>query len=349
MDRKTTIKDQLVSPAIESGDLALIEKTVSIWKTAVEADRAEQDILYWPAKERTEKVRFWVPILVPVLSAIALIATLVIQMRQYQENEQHNQENIKLAAQTAEDNAWREVIKGAQANGREGLFSLSLMKPFLDSPRYQKPAREISISLLGRMADPDAFNILFPEILRRTSWENFNDITKLNSYLFRQSSEAFNEAKKQTAPGVLGSQRDPQDVRNDFNEELGTTQDATIAFMKSHGAEPARANSKLSFNYNVFGSVDLSNLDFSGSTLRGTRFYRCVVKGVNFSGIADYNETDWPETAWWRAGKMDVGLLDYLEKFWAFKPSNKYPGDQTEDTATYQSEVARLRAITRNQ
>src|SRR5437868_14202573 len=107
MDRNVAIKDKLVDPAIESGDLAVLKKASSIWKTAAEAESTEREIAHSSTKERTEKVRFWVPILVPLLTAIALIATLLLQMRQYQEN-------VQQAAQSAEENAWREVLKGAQ-------------------------------------------------------------------------------------------------------------------------------------------------------------------------------------------------------------------------------------------
>jgi hypothetical protein len=78
--------------------------------------------------------------------------------------------------------------------------------------------------------------------------------------------------------------------------------------------------------------------------LRGASFYWCILKGANFSEIVNYDDSSWKETAWWNAGKMDIKLIDYLEKNWPFKPSNKYADDQTHDDQTYKDAVSRLRA-----
>jgi hypothetical protein len=341
MSKQSLIKEKFIDPAVASGDLGTLEKATAIWKTTVEAQKYERDIADSDSKKRSEKVRFWIPILVPLISSAALIATLIFQVIQFREN-------TRMMTNTAEDTSWREVLNRAKnTKGPEMVFSMTLIKGFLDSERYSVPAREISVTILARLTDADAFGILFPEIMNRTDWSNINDITRIGAGLNRAQrflAKASDSISKRDIPDIMaGGMNDPKLLREGVINNLELTADAVINFLKLNGKN--RENTDIiDLTDFQFAAKDLSNIDFSGSILRYTDYNKCTVKGALFNNIHDFEGSNWESTAWWRANGIDQRLLDYLEREFPYKVNVKYPNDTTNSLGDYSAAIDHLRS-----
>lgn len=327
MSNQSLIKEKFIDPAVASGDLGTLEKAAAIWKTTIEAEKCELDIADSASKKRSERVRFWIPILVPLISSVALIATLIFQVIQFREN-------ARMMADTAEDTSWREVLNRAkETKGPNAIFSMTLIKGFLDSYRYGNAAWEISISMLGHMGDPDAFGVLFPELMSRTGWKDLNDIIRIGASLNR-----FYCAIPVNAVG------DDRIKKDSLSQNMDVVGNAVVKFLKDNQQSKKNTSTPVDFSGFQFGTKDLSNLDFSGFILGGTAFYRCTVAGAVFSDVGDFEGSDWAETAWWRAKKIDKRLLDYLEREFPYKENVKYPNDTTKSPEEYRAAIDFLRS-----
>jgi hypothetical protein len=329
-----SIKEEVIDPALKSGDLATIERAAATWKALAEAEKLELDTKESAKKARSESARFWIPIFAPLLSAAALVATFLFQIQQ--------------AKATGEDTAWREALnRGRSTQGPEGTFFLTLMKGFFDSERYAKPAREISVNILGHMADPDAFKVLFPDVMRRTTWENVNDICRIGSFLnkaYQKIPPTDQAPKPDTVREMTSGKLSAKTLDTNFSQEIALTGRSLASFMRSHSPRPR--NTRLELSDFQFGSVNLDGLDFSQANVHGAAFFRCTVNDGLFRGINDFEDSDWEGTPWWRAREIDPRLLDYLVDNFRLKPGAPYaggPGSQVQ----YDEAVERLKKIAR--
>ena len=299
MNPAETLKDTMVAAA-NAGDSAAVERIAPLWKSAVEAQKAELDIAEAAARQQTEKVRFWVPIIASVISSVALVATLGFQVYQFREQARTN-------AQTLEDAAWRDVLNRAKnIRNPDSAFALAMMTPFLDSERYAMAARNVSAAMLGHMADPDSFDTLFPQILERTDPGNMKDIVRIAATLNRVYQDMPNTKNLE-----------PQ--RNGVSKNMTTAAEALRVLLKRR---PASSMTDLSSVQ--FGTIDLSAVSFSNTRLVEAIFFRCNVKDATFADIEDFTDSDWRATAWWRAKFVDPRLVDYLEKNYPFDAEQDY-------------------------
>src|SRR5205823_11257884 len=76
----------------------------STWKAVAEAEKVETEIANAGKAARFEKLKFWIPIIVSLVSTGALVATVIFQVFQFRENTRLNRE-------AAEDTQWREALK----------------------------------------------------------------------------------------------------------------------------------------------------------------------------------------------------------------------------------------------
>src|SRR6266851_4677734 len=72
--------------AMQKGDVSELEQLTRVWHSAAEADKFELDVENNRRLSRSESVRFWIPIIAPLVSAAALAITLIVQMYQIRKN-----------------------------------------------------------------------------------------------------------------------------------------------------------------------------------------------------------------------------------------------------------------------
>jgi hypothetical protein len=343
MGRGSQFRDQVIDPALKAGDLATLEKTTVIWKTIAEADKLEQDTAQSAKKGRSESLRFWIPIVAPLVGAAALVVTLMFQIQQSKQ--------VSLAAgAAAEDSAWRDLLTYANSTNKpQGAFAFTLISSFLDSPRYGKSAREISLLMLSHSADLDAFNNLFRQVMERTDWGNLSEIAQVGARLnraYQSIPEPINTSDTQHANPLAPP--GPAELKNILDEELQTVARGIVVFMRQNG-ESRPADLALNFSGMQFGTIDLSGLAFSGSDLRDTMFFHCNVKDAVFDPITDHDQSDWQGTAWWRMQRIDPQLLAYLEQSFPYKVGQTYEKDSTTTSGDYVSAVKDLQMRSKSQ
>jgi hypothetical protein len=108
--------DELVEAALQhinpTSSLDDIGKALEIAKTATENAKTNQELRTSVEQMRGERLKTWASILVPIVSILALLATVLTQMYQ-----QHSQ--LLAGRQQAEDTQWRELLATLQGGLRE--------------------------------------------------------------------------------------------------------------------------------------------------------------------------------------------------------------------------------------
>jgi hypothetical protein len=108
--------DELVEAPLQhvnpTSSLDDIGKALEIAKTATENAKTNQELRTSVEQMRGERLKTWASILVPIVSILALLATVLTQMYQ-----QHSQ--LLAGRQQAEDTQWRELLATLQGGLRE--------------------------------------------------------------------------------------------------------------------------------------------------------------------------------------------------------------------------------------
>jgi hypothetical protein len=142
--------DELVEAALQhvnpTSSLDDIGKALEIAKTATENAKTNQELRTSVEQMRGERLKTWASILVPIVSILALLATVLTQMYQ-----QHSQ--LLAGRQQAEDAQWRELLATLQGGSSRAISDISLvprLKTFFNSPTYGSQARDVSKRLMGK-------------------------------------------------------------------------------------------------------------------------------------------------------------------------------------------------------
>src|SRR5437016_8033622 len=179
MSNLEKIRDRALEKGLATENLDEIEKAASACKSTSEAALAEAELKSKISKNhRWEEARQWLTTAATIFGPLLLIATFLLQVRQFSENSrlardqfaattQAAHEGIELqwkqfndtsqrAREDAEDNEFRDILTRAkQTQGPDVVFAMSLLKPFFDRPRHARQAREISVVVLSHIPDPD--------------------------------------------------------------------------------------------------------------------------------------------------------------------------------------------------
>lgn len=372
MNLLEVIKKKLVDPALDASDIQALEKASAILRSVAEAERIESDITNSTRDARSESLRFWIPILAPVISALALIGTLLFQIQQHKESLKSqraaDEKNAQAQRLANEDTQWREVLTLAKnTEGPEGAYALTLLQSFFDSDRYKTQAREVTVVLLAGILEPNVFSDNFGALLERTNWDNFNHLKNISRaqlayfYKYRQDSARLEDQRKQSKTGLPILRDDPGFLQTATGTNVVTTSKGLVQFLRN-SLKSRPANIELDLNGCGFWEQDVSNMDFGKANLERFDIYDSNLSGANFSGAnldrasigksnvkdADFSgvrasESNWDRTAWWRAKRISPDLLKYLQDKFQFSPKEEYRDDMTKDFSEYQKEVERLR------
>jgi len=230
-----------------------------------------------------------------MITAIVLIATLWFQISQ-------SRENAANQIQSAEDLAWREMLKKVGVrNAGDDITTPTLIKSFYQSKKYGNQAREISILYLGNVVDRAHFKILFNDIVTTTSWKDIDHLVTLSNIL-RTQLIGLNKEKK-------------PDLAFEVGEELAYVASEIIKVLSiDDSSRPKNIDLRgVTFNYLVLDSVN-----FNGANLSGARFLFCSTRNTNFTNVSNYDDefdpSDWTGTAWWRTQQLDKRLIKFLKE-----------------------------------
>lgn len=368
MSELATMKDALVDAArdaLESNDLAGAEKALSTRKQLMEVEKLERD-------RDSDRWKFWVTVLAPLVTAAALIATLIVQGKQFAANmEVQNantriqNENSKLQRESKEDEQYREALKTIQRTDMlYGITGIPLLKSFLDSPRYQAQTREVIVGLLPGVRRKDHFESLFEAVVSKTGWKNFSDLVRISAGLEREWSRGFEYISSMQklppdqrprpdfgyVPPADGDKPAPPPLRISIEESerllraIEVHQRITTGAIARFLRQPRPQGVVVDLADASLWKGDFSEVDLSGAILNGTALISVDLRGADLSRITEFKESRWDNTAWWRAKAMSPELVEALHKFFAFSAKQAYENDDTKSRMEYQNELKRLRA-----
>lgn len=339
MSRAKLAKETLIDPALDSGDIPTLEKASSVWRSIAEAEKFEAEIAVVARSVNAESLRFWIPILAPLITALALIGTLVFQIQQFNQSyklqKEANEENQRREDRLNEDTQWREALTLANTKPNDGLgkvFSLTLIKSFFDSEKYKKPAREIAAIQLGSIANPSIFSDNFAVLLERTDWSNFKDLTQIsrvqaavyNRYAYEadklenQQNQFKTSPSSPATPSSLYTSDDTFFTRDDAEANVMTASKGLIQFLRDTRHGPLPADMQLDLSSCAIFSQDMTNMNFSGANLKELWISRSNISGSNFSQAnldsANIFHTDVKDADF--SGVVEVRYSRWLETAW---------------------------------
>lgn len=366
MGELATMKDALMNAArkaVEANDFPTAEKALAGRKQLAETEKLERE-------RDADGWKFWVTVLAPLITAAALIATLVVQGRQFaanmeiqNANTRIQNENSKLQRESKEDEQYREALKTIQRTDMlYGITGIPLIKSFLDSPRYQTQTREVVVGLLPGVRRKDHFESLFDAVASKTDWKNFSDLVKVSAGLEREwarGSDYISSVQKlpperQPRPtfGLVGrtegdrpaptspiSIEESEKLLRAIEGHQRITSGAIARFLR----QPRPQGAVIDLTHASLWKADFSGVDLSGAILTGTAIIAVDLRAADLSRVTEFVDSRWANTAWWRAKAMSRELVNALHECCAFSRSEIYENDKTKSRIEYENEVKRLR------
>lgn len=355
------LKNKLAEPAMSPANLADLTNASAILKNLADAEKSRVEAA--EAQNKSEVLRFWIPVIAPSVTAFALVATLLLQMYQL-----HTNATSQRAA--AEDAAWRETTRDLRVTTGPGVpIALHQLRSFLGSARYGRSARELGVTLLADLS-PEAFDILLPDVLRETDWSNVSDLARLargldhtwnamaakadasKTLVEKLQSQAATSSESESRLQIADEQRQKDDeFVSGVIENLRMTSKGIADFIRMNSK--SRPDGELDLKGADFldtnlSSLNLSRIDLTNGSLQNVDIHDSCICDTVLAGTtlsaARFDNSAWRNTAWWRAGKIDGPLLSYLVARFPFQPRAKYAGDRVLPDE-YSTELARLRKV----
>ena len=315
-------------PNLKPTDLA------SAWKDIVDAEKARLEVMNAVQISHLEKLKFWVPIIVSLVGTVALVSTLIFQVIQFNQN-------TVIARDSSEDTQWRETLNRVEAtNGPEAMLSFILLKSFFGSERYGGQAREIGVEMLGGVMYSDTFEMLFRDLMERTTWNNLSDIVKISKRLNEDFYMADADLEEFEQKGDLIKSKRAAQARSAFLAQLEFVSHSMADFLRKYGRPKQRP---LRLNSFVFLDTDLSAVDLSNAQIQYAEFDDCDVSDVDLGEITVFGRSLWPGTPWWEAKRISPELLTYLITNWSYETNSAYlNGSWTNSIEQFETALKRL-------
>lgn len=356
------MQNRLTDPALSAEELTRLEKASAIFRDSVEAKklaaeaaklRDESDNFQRTTK--SESIRFWVPVLAPVVGALALVLTLAFQIHQFNENS-------RLARETNEASQFRLALQGANIpSGLSEKVNEARLKTFLHSPTLGDQAKEMIVTMLPAISDEDSFQDLFSATFPEPKYSDLPELVRLTKLIRTEdnlASEALQRAEKAKAAASASGSRSsanpyamgpfqyqsaslgpyarpgqsPQDAIDGINASRTTLDDHEEPIVDKRIAQvlalrpPAESPDLTLFDaYHA----DFRGTNFGPARLNGAYIQYCDVRDADLSQIKDgaFADSLWTGTAWWRATSISRPLFMFLKSKFPYDRSVKYFGD----------------------
>lgn len=343
MSHLEDIKKKFLDPAMTTSDPAELEKASALWRSAAEAEKLEQETAKVRLETasisrvaRYESQRFWVSVLVPIISAAAVVGALWVQV--YQVNL-----NSRLQRESNEAQNFRESLKMISSREPDTRTAGGmLISAVLQSRTYGATARQITIGLLSQLVDVSTFTVLFQNVMATTDWYNVKDVAHLSRTVterYKSEQERVQTSEKAAARVRKTAETDPAVLIPALDEEMIIVGKGLAQFLRAH---PKRASDvELDLSGTNLSWQDLSNINFKDAILNQTWILNSDVRGSDFTDVEAFEGSVWTGTAWWLAKKISGKLLAYVSEQYGFNWNDKYFRDNV-NTEVYCKELARL-------
>jgi hypothetical protein len=332
VDGATTLED-LKSVAEISASIA------SAKKTNAEAKNYSRQL-------RLEGFKSLATFLVPVVSLITLLATILIQSYQLSETRHQN-----------EDTQWRDLLTSIKGIAKEDAPDVTLvprLKSFFSSARYAPQARDLSKRLLGQLTYDPGFRDLFDSIIGPINLQNIKEAidvarglrltqTGIEARCLSASAEFLNRTDLPTpvkSIGLCGADTVPEaafakiitssshgeqliQLRRSFNEllkqQVFLAEKIVYVLRENYTIGNVTSSDQvIDLSNLMLTSADLSHLDFSKFDLSNTIFNAVNLDGAFLTPRLGVRSPQFWSTLWWNADRINQDIL-------AFVVANNFP------------------------
>lgn len=308
---QATLSDDKISATEKS---TIVKNILESKKAYEDSQKAIVDTDNAKKPQPKEGLKLFISTIAPMITAVALIATLWFQISQGKENKQ-------IQIQAEEDKAWRKLLEEISSPRVDGNLTLPvIIKSFNNSEKYRNQIREITSLFLGNIAEPNYFKTVFNDFVKSPSWESLPQLVTLSNILKNQFFRA--ENAKDSASKFA------------FDEEINYVGQAIVNILKSNQTSRPKT---INLSGVFFRNQNLDSINFTGANISGVLFNNCSVRNTIFTDVAEfknsYHYSVWDRTAWWRAAKIDHNLVQYLKENEGRKEDVAYfqlPNDNTD-------------------
>jgi uncharacterized protein YjbI with pentapeptide repeats len=342
-DRLDEIRRAALDHAAKSGSLEDIEKAASVAKSLAEAQKSATDAHNAYRQLRLQWITSLASFLVPIVSLLALFATIYVQSQQLSETRQQNNAQLDATRQQNEDTQWRDLLtslRGSAESFDSDVTVSSRLRSFFHSARYGDQARDISVRLMGRLTNSagfkDLYDIVFAEITPDVFANIVNVGRSLNSTRLNIEAECSNlsfQYKLSSNYGLCTVTVSVSELTKTINSAFperafqlrqaltGVYAEMVIVsknmepYLKTNfpiNASANNANSKsLDLSSMMFFNIDLSGVNFANMDLQRTIYWNVNFDKANLRNVK-YNGIFFNASNWWDAANIDQTLLDFL-------------------------------------
>jgi hypothetical protein len=341
-----------------SKDPELLLKVATILDYENQSRKTLADLRSLGRTERTETLRFFVPIIAPLVSAIAVVAALVFQTFQFRANTKLQETTVeiqrdtaRIQARAAEDAEWRQVATtiSTGASTLTGMTGTAMLLPFIKQGSHTEEARTLATYLLSNTIDYDGFSSLFKTLLDATPT---SQRLGLSIHLAQMLNGAWSQAEEHkksvvgpvnevlyTLPDEKGQQvPNPYWISAQVNRQVTLVATAIADSLRSG---MVTSDQQIDLSKCALWDTNWSGVKFPRSDISFSSFANTDLTDADLSRVFAFDRSYWPNTAWWRAKRIQPALLKYLRESFPFKAQNAYAGSPpTKDE--YESQLARL-------
>lgn len=330
-----------------------VEKAAAALKLATEIGKAHADLTkvneeitslkranrLAPKRERSERIRDYVAAFAPLVAIVTLAATLFAQSWQFLRSERSKR-------QDALDARWQDAVKTISASGALSPAIVSL-QPFLRSPEYAAQARDVAVNLLASASDQTFFTTLFGPAFVPISWNNVDDVIRLDRALGARVSPMLSKSwdgKKNDMSRLTG------DEVASFNYIWGVIPTLT-AQIGSVLKTPRPLGTQVDLSATLLKDTDWQGVNLDGVNLEGAAFGWMNVRNVDLTKVTKFNAASFYGTAWWEVKAINRPLFEYLKAgfpyskdMYSYASGEEPPGLRPDafNQAAYDAGIARL-------
>ena len=174
-----------IEEALQAQDFSRLKELTELYKSSSEGEKVSWEVDALSRNKRTEGKRFWLPLLATWVGAIAVVATLFVQIHQINQNLAVQTRATEEQRQANEATEFRDMV--ANANLPQGLAAASgivRLQSFLSSSvsnTYKQEAHDLALLWLNDLPNKPLFQRLFDQIMGPDHTENLRNLVQLSS------------------------------------------------------------------------------------------------------------------------------------------------------------------------
>ena len=335
-----SIKNAALALVKSDSDATTLQAVATILKYASESEKTLVETRNLTRSTTNEAWRFFVPVIAPLVSAIAVVAALVFQTVQFRETSRLQERTVEIQqktaefqAKSAEDSSWREDLRTLtqSPNVMSGVTGTTLLSAYLSSGSHVEEARSIAFTLLGGLNSFNVFSPLFANAMKATPSEkhlevlaNLGSTLRETFYIFVSESQQLDPPPTADLPNYTDQHGkvnlNPVFAQDQVSRQLQLVCETVASTLRASNKPPPSSQTRDL----TLWDCDMSDVNFSTLGLIKANIQGVSVAGADLGKITEYENSVWTNTAWWRAKRIEKGLLKYLKENYPFSTKGVY-------------------------